>query len=178
MKLSATLAIVICLTAASTSAKVDDGPKPGCTIEKAFVSFRISPLQWMPENRFEERLALFDKHKGVRPAVAGQDQGAVPRVAPPRSNARGAGGGRSPKCAAKCWPLCGERPCVRELKTWSSGSEIKAMSISRFWTRRASSRPTTARASNPLPRGLTARSPKELGEKTLPKRALYHLLGA
>lgn len=34
-------------------------------LDKAFISFRISTLQWMPEERFDELLALFEKYKGV-----------------------------------------------------------------------------------------------------------------
>ena len=34
-------------------------------IEKAFISFRIGVPQWMPENRYRELLALFEKYKGV-----------------------------------------------------------------------------------------------------------------
>jgi len=35
------------------------------TFEKAFISFRIGVPQWMPENRFRELLALFEKYKGA-----------------------------------------------------------------------------------------------------------------
>lgn len=34
-------------------------------IDKACISFRISTSQWMPENRYRELLALFEKYKGV-----------------------------------------------------------------------------------------------------------------
>jgi hypothetical protein len=34
-------------------------------IGKAFISFRIGLTQWMPENRYRELLALFQKYKGV-----------------------------------------------------------------------------------------------------------------
>jgi hypothetical protein len=34
-------------------------------IERACISFRISVSQWMPEKRYRELLALFEKHKGV-----------------------------------------------------------------------------------------------------------------
>ena len=34
-------------------------------IEKAFISFRIGTTQWMPENRYRELLALFERYKGV-----------------------------------------------------------------------------------------------------------------
>jgi hypothetical protein len=34
-------------------------------VEKAFISFRIGPPQWMPENRYGELLSLFEKYKGV-----------------------------------------------------------------------------------------------------------------
>lgn len=39
--------------------------KPGTSVAKAFISFRIGPPQWMPENRYRELLALFEKYKGV-----------------------------------------------------------------------------------------------------------------
>lgn len=35
------------------------------TIDKAAISFRIGTSQWMPEQRYHELLALFEKHKGV-----------------------------------------------------------------------------------------------------------------
>jgi len=34
-------------------------------IERAFISFRIGVPQWMPEGRYRELLALFEKYKGV-----------------------------------------------------------------------------------------------------------------
>lgn len=34
-------------------------------LEKASISFRIAPHQWMPDQRFRELLALFEKYKGV-----------------------------------------------------------------------------------------------------------------
>ncbi|MBM3999684.1 MAG: hypothetical protein FJ297_09135 [Planctomycetes bacterium] len=34
-------------------------------IDKAFIAFRIGTPQWMPEDRYEELLALFERHKGV-----------------------------------------------------------------------------------------------------------------
>jgi hypothetical protein len=34
-------------------------------IDRAFISFRISISQWMPENRYRDLLALFEKYKGV-----------------------------------------------------------------------------------------------------------------
>lgn len=37
--------------------------------QKAFISFRVSTQQWMPEARFERLLALFEKHKGVTDEV-------------------------------------------------------------------------------------------------------------
>ena len=40
-------------------------PGQSPVIEKAFISFRIGSSQWMPENRYQELLALFEKHKGV-----------------------------------------------------------------------------------------------------------------
>jgi hypothetical protein len=35
------------------------------SIEKAFISFRISPALWMPQQRFDELMTLFEKYKGV-----------------------------------------------------------------------------------------------------------------
>lgn len=35
------------------------------TIEKASVSFRIAFDQWKPDDRFQELLSLFEKHRGV-----------------------------------------------------------------------------------------------------------------
>ena len=34
-------------------------------IAKAFISFRIGVPLWIPEQRFHELLALFERHKGV-----------------------------------------------------------------------------------------------------------------
>ena len=34
-------------------------------IEKAYIAFRIGTPQWLPDNRFRELLALFEKYKGV-----------------------------------------------------------------------------------------------------------------
>jgi len=34
-------------------------------LDRAFISFRIGVPQWMPEGRFRELLALFEKHRGV-----------------------------------------------------------------------------------------------------------------
>ena len=39
-----------------------NAPEP---LDKAFISFRIGTTQWMPEDRFKELLALFERHKGV-----------------------------------------------------------------------------------------------------------------
>jgi len=38
---------------------------PDAPIEKAFISFRIGTSQWMPDPRYRDLLALFEKHKGV-----------------------------------------------------------------------------------------------------------------
>jgi hypothetical protein len=35
------------------------------TVDEAFISFRISPQQWMPELRFEALVELFERHRGV-----------------------------------------------------------------------------------------------------------------
>ena len=67
--------LIIILSAATTSFAVEPSrmgiADVGSTttpqseaIEKAFISFRISPSQWMPENRYREFLALFEKYKG------------------------------------------------------------------------------------------------------------------
>jgi hypothetical protein len=69
-KASAAFAILV-LTATIAAATdrasaADPGPqtKP-TTIERAFISFRIGTPQWLPDNRYRELLALFEKHKGV-----------------------------------------------------------------------------------------------------------------
>jgi hypothetical protein len=38
-------------------------------MQKAFISFRIGFPQWMPENRFRELLALFERYRGVTDEV-------------------------------------------------------------------------------------------------------------
>jgi hypothetical protein len=57
-----------CATAANTSAAPSPGtpatPAPPA-IEKAFISFRIGTPQWLPDQRYRELLALFEKYKGV-----------------------------------------------------------------------------------------------------------------
>ena len=40
-------------------------PRADSSIKKAFISFRIGTSQWMPENRYRDLLALFERHKGV-----------------------------------------------------------------------------------------------------------------
>lgn len=51
-------------TAASTSPSPPAAPVfPN--IEKAFISFRIGTSQWMPDRRYRDVLALFEKYKGV-----------------------------------------------------------------------------------------------------------------
>jgi hypothetical protein len=60
-----TIALTLCLTAMSPAGETSSGSQQDHTIEKAFISFRISPMQWMPENRYKELLTLFEKHKGV-----------------------------------------------------------------------------------------------------------------
>ena len=68
-----TLGLVACLrgdcaTAANASATASPSipatPAPPA-IEKAFISFRIGTPQWMPDQRYRELLALFEKYKGV-----------------------------------------------------------------------------------------------------------------
>jgi hypothetical protein len=39
------------------------------SIDKAFISFRIGVTSWIPEPRFEELMALFEKYKGVTDEV-------------------------------------------------------------------------------------------------------------
>lgn len=39
-------------------------------IARASISFRISPMQWMPEKRFSELMELFERHKGVTDEIA------------------------------------------------------------------------------------------------------------
>ena len=38
-------------------------------IDKAFISFRIGTAIWIPESRFDEQMALFEKYKGVTDEV-------------------------------------------------------------------------------------------------------------
>ena len=38
-------------------------------IQKAFISFRIGTSVWIPEARFDEQMALFEKYKGVTDEV-------------------------------------------------------------------------------------------------------------
>lgn len=40
-------------------------PASGLVLDRASISFRISVAQWMPENRYRELLALFERYKGV-----------------------------------------------------------------------------------------------------------------
>ena len=62
------LSRVDCATAANTSVS----PSPAIPqapdqplIEKAFISFRIGTPQWLPDQRYRDLLALFEKYKGV-----------------------------------------------------------------------------------------------------------------
>jgi hypothetical protein len=50
------------LVAASITPEVSPAAQP---IDKAFISFRIGVPQWMPDDRYAELLALFEKYKGV-----------------------------------------------------------------------------------------------------------------
>ena len=43
------------------SAPADAAPP----LDRAFISFRIGVTQWMPESRYRELLAMFEKYKGV-----------------------------------------------------------------------------------------------------------------
>ena len=54
--------------AADTSASLPPGtPKTPAQpmLEKAYISFRIGTPQWMPDHRYRDLLALFEKYKGV-----------------------------------------------------------------------------------------------------------------
>ena len=50
------------IIAASVTPEVSQAAQP---IDKAFISFRIGVPQWMPDDRFRELLAMFEKYKGV-----------------------------------------------------------------------------------------------------------------
>ena len=41
------------------------GAAPSAGSDRAYISFRISPSQWMPNERYRELLNLFERHKGV-----------------------------------------------------------------------------------------------------------------
>ena len=38
-------------------------------LNKAFISFRIGTATWIPEARFDEQKALFEKYKGITDEV-------------------------------------------------------------------------------------------------------------
>jgi hypothetical protein len=64
--------LVFSFTDPATAANPLVNPPPAATqkptqapIEKAFISFRIGTPQWMPEHRYRDLLALFEKYKGV-----------------------------------------------------------------------------------------------------------------
>ena len=83
--------------------------------------------------------------RGYGQRLLGEDQVAVPHVASPRADARRAVEAcRDQKLAAKCCPWRGKRRRRVKPKTLPSGSAIMATPISPSWTRRASSRQTTA----------------------------------
>jgi hypothetical protein len=65
MKYLTAIALVLSVATISRAAEPTNIPEQGQTVEKAFISFRIGPPQWMPENRYGELLALFEKYKGV-----------------------------------------------------------------------------------------------------------------
>ena len=65
MKRLAAIVIALLTTVYSAAAEPPAATSQKPVIPKASISFRISPLQWMPENRFGELLALFEKYKGV-----------------------------------------------------------------------------------------------------------------
>ena len=50
------------IIAASVTPEVSQAAQP---IDKAFISFRIGVPQWMPDDRYRELLAMFEKYKGV-----------------------------------------------------------------------------------------------------------------
>lgn len=63
---------MVCLAGLGDGVSAAPDPVPGAAgtpdepaIEKAFISFRIGVPQWMPEPRFHDLLALFEKYKGV-----------------------------------------------------------------------------------------------------------------
>jgi hypothetical protein len=58
-----TIALLTTVCSAASEPPAETLPKPD--IRRAFISFRISPLQWMPEKHYGELLAMFEKHKGV-----------------------------------------------------------------------------------------------------------------
>ena len=72
----------VCAIAADTSAKPSpDAPKtpPNPVIGKAFISFRIGTAQWMPDHRYRELLALFEKYTGVTDEITCWQGGASPK---------------------------------------------------------------------------------------------------
>lgn len=57
---------VDCAPATNTSDNSSPATKPApARIEKAFISFRIGTPQWLPDSRYGELLALFEKYRGV-----------------------------------------------------------------------------------------------------------------
>jgi hypothetical protein len=55
----------LCLAAVNDSLGQSKGESPQPAIQRAFISFRIGVPQWMPETRFRDLLAMFDKHRGA-----------------------------------------------------------------------------------------------------------------
>jgi len=67
MRSAIALTLVACWTAAPSVSHCEAAEKPARAAgpQRAFISFRIGTPQWMPPNRFDELLGLFEKHKGV-----------------------------------------------------------------------------------------------------------------
>lgn len=65
MKCFTPLVILLSTSALVVAGEPTTNPGQGQAIEKAFISFRIGPPQWLPENRYGELLTLFEKYKGV-----------------------------------------------------------------------------------------------------------------
>ena len=63
--------VLLCCVRASAAEPAGDtqvtpaGSTVTSVIDRAFISFRIGVPQWMPEDRYRELLALFEKYKGV-----------------------------------------------------------------------------------------------------------------
>lgn len=65
VRLAAAWGTWLCLGAVNDSLGQSGGESPPPVIRRAFISFRIGVPQWMPEARFRDLLAMFDKHRGA-----------------------------------------------------------------------------------------------------------------